>query len=465
MLVLAGWTIGSACSPSSRNYRQPEIILPQSFDSTVQTDTASIAAVPWKAFFPDTALQQLIGRGIQNNFDLQIAVKRVEEAQQQLLQAKAAYGPVLNAQVNAQSSRPSDNSLNGLSIGSFLGQKHVEDYTLGANLSWEADIWGKIKLQKQAALAGYLQTGEAARAVQTRLVVSIAEGYYNLLMLEEQLSIAHKNLALADSIYRITKLQRDAGEVTTLAVQQAQVQQQTTALLVPQLEQSRAVQQNALKLLTGELPGQVSHVNSFTESAVITTNLATGIPARMVQLRPDVKAAELGLKVANARVGVAQANFYPSFVITASGGLNAFKTGNWFDVPGSLFGLVAGSVTQPLLQKRQLKTQLAIAKVNRDQSEISFKQSVFTAMTEVADALVKVNKLQEQQVLTQAKTDTLQHAIFNARLLFRSGMANYLEVITAQSNVLQSELALADIKRQQLSAIVQLYRALGGGVN
>jgi outer membrane protein TolC len=225
------------------------------------------------------------------------------------------------------------------------------------------------------------------------------------------------------------------------------------------------VQQNALKLLTGELPGQVSHAKSFTASAVMTTNLATGIPARMVQLRPDVKAAELGLKVANARVGVAQANFYPSFVITASGGLNAFKTGNWFDVPGSLFGLVAGSVTQPLLQKRQLKTQLAIAKVNRDQSEISFKQSVFTAMTEVSDALVKVNKLQEQQVLTQAKTDTLQHAIFNARLLFRSGMANYLEVITAQSNVLQSELALADIKRQQLSAIVQLYRALGGGVN
>ena len=465
MLALAGWTFWSACSPGSKAYRQPELSLPQSFDSTGKTDTTSIAAIPWRTFFPDTALQGLIGRGIQNNFDLQLAVKRVEEAQQQLRQAKAAYGPTVNAQVLAQSSRPSDNSLNGLSIGNFLGQKHIEDYTLGASLSWEADIWGKIKSQNQAALASYLQTGEAAKAVQTRLVVTIAEGYYNLLMLEEQLNIASRNLALADSIYRITLLQRDAGEVTTLAVQQAKVQQQTTALLLPQLEQAKVLQQNALRLLTGELPGTVSHANNFLESATWNAEMATGIPAKMVQLRPDVRAAELGLKAANARVGVAQASFYPSFLITASGGLNAFKAANWFEIPGSLFGVIGGSLTQPLLQKRQLKTQLEIAKINREQSEISFKQSVYTAMSDVADALVKVNKLQEQQVLTKAKTDTLQHAIFNAQLLFRSGMANYLEVITAQSNVLQSELALADIRRQQLSAMVQLYRALGGGVN
>ncbi|RXK85827.1 efflux transporter outer membrane subunit [Filimonas effusa] len=465
MLAIAGSAYWSACAPGSRGYRQPELNLPASFDSSRQADTNSIAAIPWKTFFPDTALQQLISKGITHNFDLQLAVARVEESRQQLQQAKANYLPVLNIQGTGQYNRPSDNSLNGLSIGNFLGQRHLEDYNLAVGLSWEADIWGKIKLQKQAALATYLQTGEAARAVQTRLIVSIAEGYYNLLMLEEQLAIARKNLALADTIFRITRLQRDAGEVTTLAVQQATVQQQTTALLLPQLEQQKAIQQNALKLLTGELPGALTHAFSFNESPVLNTAINTGIPAAVVQLRPDVRAAELALKAANSRVGVAQASFYPSFIITASGGLNAFKASNWFEIPGSLFGVVGGAITQPLLQKRQLKTQLEIAKVNRQQSEISFKQSVYTAMSDVADAFVRVNKLQEQQVLTQAKTDTLQHAIFNAQLLFRSGMANYLEVITAQSNVLQSELALADIKRQQLSAIAQLYRALGGGVN
>lgn len=465
LLMAAGMAGWSACAPGSRSYRQPELTLPAAFDSTGKADTASIANIPWKSFFPDTALQRLIGNGIANNFDLQLAVKRVEEAQQQLQQAKAAFGPSVNLLANAQSSRPSDNSLNGLSIGNFLGQKHIEDYTLGASLSWEADIWGKIRQQKQAALASYLQTGEAARAVQTRLVVTIAEGYYNLLMLEDQLAIAGKNLALADSIYRITLLQRDAGEVTTLALQQASVQRQTTAILIPQLEQAKAIQQNALRLLTGELPGKVSHAAGFAVSPVLEHNLETGIPAGMVQLRPDVRAAELGLKAANARVGVAQASFYPSFVITASGGLNAFKAANWFEIPGSLFGVIGGSLTQPLLQKRQLKTQLQIARINRDQSEIGFKQTVFTAMNDVADAMVRVQRLQEQQVLTRAKTDTLQRAIFNAQLLFKSGMANYLEVITAQSNVLQSELALADIRRQQLTALAQLYRALGGGVN
>jgi NodT family efflux transporter outer membrane factor (OMF) lipoprotein len=452
-----------SCSVSRNNQLPPDVPLPKSFDSiAVSYDTTSIADLPWQSFFPDTVLQRLIARGLANNFDLQLALKRIDLAQQEVQLAKAAYGPTLNLRVAAQTTRPSDNSLNGKTASSFLGKNHIEDYTAGVDLSWEADIWGKIRQRKEATLASYLQTYEGARAVQTRLIVSIAEGYYNLLMLEDQLKTTRKNLELADNVWKITQLQRDAGEVTTLALQQARVQQQSTALLIPQLEQSKALQQNALQLLVGELPGEVAHAEGLDVFNLPET-LPTGLPARIVQLRPDVRASAMALKAANAQVGIAQANMYPSLVITASGGLNSFKASNWFNIPGSLFGLVGGSLTQPVLQRRLLKTQLAEAKINREQAVIQFRQSVVTAAGEVADALVKINRLKEQQVITKAKTDTLQQAISNAQLLFQSGMANYLEVITAQSNVLQSELDLADIKRQQLSAVVELYRALGGG--
>ncbi len=462
-LLLTGWIAAVSCSVSRNNQLPPDVPLPKSFDSTaVSYDTSSIADIPWQTFFPDSALQHLISRGLANNFDLQLAMKRIEAAHQEVLLAKAAYGPTVNAQVTGQINRPSDNSLNGLSASSFLGKSYIEDYNAGVNISWEADIWGKIRLRKEGALASYLQTYEGARAVQTRLIVSIAEGYYNLLMLEDQLKTTRKNLALADSVWRITQLQRDAGEVTTLALQQARVQQQSTALLIPQLEKSKSLQQNALQLLTGELPGEVAHGDGLA-STHLSDTLPTGLPAKIVQLRPDVRATAMALKAANAQVGIAQANMYPSLVINASGGLNSFKASNWFNIPGSLFGLVGGSIAQPILQKRVLKTQLAEAKINREEAVIQFRQSVVTAAGEVADALVKISRLKEQQVITQAKTDTLQQAISNAQLLFKSGMANYLEVITAQSNVLQSELDLADVKRQQLSAVVELYRALGGG--
>jgi len=191
--------------------------------------------------------------------------------------------------------------------------------------------------------------------------------------------------------------------------------------------------------------------------------IAVGVPATIVSRRPDVRANEMALVVANAQVGVAQAYMYPALNITAAGGLNAFKSSNWFNIPASLFGIVAGSLTQPVFQQRQLKTQLEVAKIQREQSVIQFRQSVLNAVGEVSNALVTNDKLKTQQQIASAQVDTLQHAIKNARLLFKSGMANYLEVITAQGNVLQAELNLASVQRQQLGAMVELYRSLGGG--
>jgi len=185
----------------------------------------------------------------------------------------------------------------------------------------------------------------------------------------------------------------------------------------------------------------------------------------MVSRRPDVKSAELALVIANANVGITKAYMYPALRITASGGINSFMANNWFNIPASLFGIVSGSLLQPLLDNKELSTQYKVAEVNRDKTVLQFRQSVLNAVGEVSDAMVKIQKLNVQEAIAANRVNTLNKATANATLLFKNGMADYLEVITAQSNVLQGQLELATIKRDELSAVSELYQSLGGGWN
>lgn len=393
---------------------------------------------------------------------MQVALKNIEAARLVVSQSKLGYLPEARLQATGSINRPSDNSLNGLSLSQFLGKSYVEDYSLGIGLSWEADIWGKIKNQQSRALAGYLQTTEAKKAIQTNLVANIARGYYNLLMLDAQIAIAEKNLLLNDSTLRIINLQFQAGQVTSLAVQQAKAQRLVAVQIIPFLQQNIAIQENALSVLTAAAPAVVRRTSSIG-SIVFARDLSTGVPAALVSNRPDVRAVELQLTIANANAGIAKANMYPSLAITTAAGINSFKASNWFNIPASLFGAVAGSITQPLFQRKQLKTQYELAKIEREKSVFIFRQSVLNAVGEVSDALVKTTKIKEQESVAATRVNTLQQAIRNADLLFRNGMATYLEVISAQSNTLQGELELAALKKDELNAVVDLYRALGGG--
>jgi multidrug efflux system outer membrane protein len=459
-VLLAGL---GACKVS-KDIATPAAELPGQFRTAETTDTTSVANLPWKSFFADPELQRLIDSAIARNYDMQVAYQNIRSAQLTLGQSKLGYWPDLTLNVTGQYNRPSDNSLNGLTASQFLGTKHIDDYNANIGLSWEADIWGKIRNQQSKALAQYLQSTEARKALQTNIVEGVADGYYNLLMLDAQLTIARTNLALNDSTLTIIRLQYNSGDVTALGVQQAEAQEQTAAELIPQLEQSILLQENALHILTGSLPGAIVRSKTL-EQVPVRDSLAAGVPAELVSRRPDVRSSELALTIANANVGITNASLYPSLTITAQGGLNTFTASNWFNIPGSLFGLVAGGLTQPLFQRKKLLTQYRLALVDREKTVIEFRQSVLVAVGEVSDALAKINKLKEQQVVAARRVNTLQSAITNANSLFRNGLANYLEVITAQSNVLQSELELASIKKGQLSAEVELYRSLGGGWN
>jgi len=210
--------------------------------------------------------------------------------------------------------------------------------------------------------------------------------------------------------------------------------------------------------LPGSIPRNVS-LNDFS----VPNNLSTGVPASIVSRRPDVRSNEMALVAANAQVGVAQANMYPALNLTIGGGLESFKASNWFNMPSSLFGLAAGAIAQPIFLRRELKTQFEVAKLQRDEAVIQFRQSVLVAVTEVSNALIHADKLKQQEVIAAAQVDTLRRAVFNSQLLFKSDLANYLEVITAQANAILAELNLASIQRQELGAMVELYRSLGGG--
>ena len=259
-----------------------------------------------------------------------------------------------------------------------------------------------------------------------------------------------------------TTLLKEAGFTNQLAVQQAMARKLSTAQLVPQIEQQIALQENSLQQLTGQLPGRIER-NKSINNFQVPLQLNAGLPSALVGRRPDVRSSELNLMIATSQIGIAQANMYPALNITAGGGLESFKAINWFNIPNSLFGLVAGSIVQPVFKRRALRSEYEIAKLEREQAVITFKESVLNAVVEVSNALVQIEKTSEQEKIAKEQVTVLTSAIDNAQVVFKSDMANYLEVIAAQSNALQAELNFTALQKDHWSAVIELYRSLGGG--
>ncbi|WP_407500632.1 TolC family protein [Elizabethkingia anophelis] len=456
---------GLVTSCKVQKYEQPKLTVPESYGSQQANieDFQNIAKISYRDFYKDPVLVALIDKALAGNNDLQVALKQIELASLGFQQSKWGNIPKVSLNIaNASINRPSDNSINGISASQFLGKRYTEDYTTAVSLSWEADIWGKIKNTKEEALASYLQTQEAVKAVKTRLVAEVAQGYYNLLMLDKQLEITKSNLALSDKTLALIKKQFEVGIGTALAVQQQETNQDQIRKNIPVIESAISTQEHALNILTGSFPSRVER-NISLDSTEAPAGLSTGIPSELLSYRPDIKTQELNFRRSVASINIAKANMYPVLNITAQGGLNAFKASDWFSIPGSLFGMAAGSLMQPLFQGKQLKTQYEQSKISSQQAELQFKQSVIQAVGEVSDVLVQTDKLKEQRSIAEALVKRSNETVKNAETLFKYSEASYLEMLVAQTNKLQAELDLANIKTQQLNATTSLYRALGGG--
>lgn len=451
-------TILSSCSVQKHQPLEPHF--PQSFrTNNPDSDSISIAPIHYKDFFKDTVLVALIDKAVKQNNDLQLAVKQIEFASMTYKQTKWGNLPKIDATLGSASvNRPAENN-----NSSSNGKKYQEDYNTAVNLSWEADIWGKISGIKEQALADYLITQEAAKAVKTRLVSEVVTGYYNLLMLDKQLEISNENLSFAKQTNEILQKQYELGMITSLAVQQQEMAIEQIVKTIPAIENAISIQENSLSVLSGSMPDIVERKIGL-DQVHHPKSLASGIPAELLSNRPDVKSGELNFKKSIASIHIAKVSMYPSLNITAQAGLNALKTSNWFTIPGSLFGLATASLTQPLLNGKQLKTLYEQAKINSEMAEIHFKQSVLNAVSEVSDALVAIEKLERQQQIGESLVEKATKVVSNSVTLYQYAEATYLEVLLAQSNKLQAELDLAAVKTQRLNAIATLYRALGGGV-
>lgn len=445
----------------------PDIPLPDAYrGASVQQEEAALAPdarvaghIPYQEFFRDPQLVQLIGDALVYNHDLLVAIKTMESARLGLDQSKLAYLPAVQLGVEVNSVRPSDNGSSPLSAG----KESVEEYTASFGASWELDVWGKIRNSEKAALASYLSSVEAEKAVRTRLVAEVAEGYYNLLTLRHRQEVLSTSMELAERTLSMLQLQYEAGLVNSLGVerQQAVVAARRSSLF--EIQRLVAVQENALSVLCGRLPDKVETSAVLLSLDAGTGDLAEGVPALLLQNRPDVKQAEMELMRAHSEADVAAARLYPSFIISAEWGVNALRESDWFSFPGSIFSFLQGSVLQPVFQRGELKTAASQATIERDKEEIRFRQAVIESVREVSDALAGVKQLEDREQETSKQVQSLRSAADNALLLFQSGMADYLDVISAQEAVLDAELLLADLHRGRLAARTELYRALGGG--
>ncbi|WP_316803504.1 efflux transporter outer membrane subunit [Pedobacter nototheniae] len=461
LLLLSSVVLLASCAVGKK-YKRPEIGVPDHFRSQIAV-TGDTVLLPWKTFFKDPKLVILIEKAMQKNIDVSVAMLNIEQVDLSYKQAKLGLLPTVDLSVGAARNYSSMNSLNGSLNQQFTGARYLDDFNTTFSVSWEADIWGKVKMQKENAKANYFMQKENLSALKTRIVAQVAQSYNNLIALDEQLKVALRNTALSDSTLKMIRLQFNSAQVNSLAVEQAEAQKKTAELLVPLTRQNIEVQENALSILCGTFPSQIERAANAAQLN-LTVIFPSGIPATLLSRRPDVKAAEYAVTAANANTGLAKAAMYPTFSLTPSVGMNSFTFNNWFELPGSLTKNLAANIAQPIFRKRALKTAYETALLEQKKTAQQFKLTVMTAVGEVSDAMVKAKYANERSLLIEEKSQSLDKATRNAMLLFKSGMATYLEVIVAQNNSLQNELEKAEIRRDKLNAVIDLYRSLGGGI-
>lgn len=440
----------------TKDYKRPDVKAENLYRTeVVAQDSTSLADITWDKLFTDPILQDHIKKGLQNNFDIRVAVQNVVAAEANLKQAKAGYLPSVSSQATMTHQELAKNS----QFGSFFNGS-LDQYQLSANLSWEADIWGKIRSNKRASNASYLQTIAANQAVKTQVITSIASTYYQLLALDQQLKVAQENLVnRIESVETIIAL-KDAGTVNEVGVKQTEAQKYATELIIEDLKNNIVLLENTMSILLGEAPGTIQR--STLDTQALNPEIKLGFSASLLRNRPDVVAAEFKLVNAFELTNVAKTNFYPQFTITATGGLQSIDVSQWFSA-NSLFANIVGGLTQPIFNQRQIRTRHEVAKAQQEQAYIQFQQSIINASKEVSDALAQYNNETTKLSIREKQVDALKKAADYSDELLEYGLVNYLEALTAKATALNSELEIADNRYKQYQAIINLYKALGGG--
>lgn len=440
----------------AKEYTSPEMEITSKKFRTDQLpqDSLSMATLSWKEIFTDPILQNYIEEGLKNNMDIRIALKQMDIAQAYFNQGKAGFLPSLNLNATAAHQEFSDN-------GQFGGQvSSANQFEIAGGLSWEADIWGKIRSNKRASEANYLQSVAAHQAVKSRLIANIASVYYQLLALDEQIQVTEATIKTRSKGLETTIALKDAGSVTEVGVKQTEAQLYTAQAILVDLKTQVRLMENTLSILLGSAPQEINR--STLEVQVIDIPLEVGLPSQLLSNRPDVMAAEYGLVNAFELTNVSRSNFYPSLTLSANGGLQSLDLDKLFNV-NSLFATVVGGLTQPIFNNRRIKTEYEVAQARQEQALLQFKYAILNASREVSDAMYSIKAAEEKVAIKQQESDALNLATEYSQELLNNGLATYLEVLTAEERALGSNLDIIVAKNSRLQAIINLYEALGGG--
>ncbi|MGO1729816.1 MAG: TolC family protein [Flavobacteriaceae bacterium] len=444
---------------AAKDYKQPDIGEQEAHFRTdsLSSDSLTMADISWKDIFEDPILQNHIERGLENNIDIRVAVQQMNSAMAYLKQGKSGYLPSLGVEGSWTHANLSDNGQQGALFG---GGGESDQYQLAANLSWEADVWGKIRSQKRAFGATYLQSVAAHKAVKTRLIASISSAYFQLLAIDEQIEITEETIENRENSLETTIALKEAGNVTEVAVKQTEAQIYTAKAILVDLKKESKLLENTLSILLGDSPHMIARTT--LERQVINTELKTGVPAQLLSNRPDVIVAENAYRNAFEMTNVARSQFYPSITLSASGGFQSLDVSDLFN-SNSLFANLVGGIAQPLFNKRKIRTQYEVAQSEKEQALLRFEESLLTAGKEVSDALYSYESATDKIGLKTKEFEAYKVATEYSEELLNNGLANYLEVLTARENVLTSQLNLVDARFSQLNSMIDLYRAVGGG--
>lgn len=456
-LVIA--VIFSSCFVGKKYSRPNNIVDNKLFRTeTEQLDTSNMAMLQWKNLFTDTVLQNHIQHALDSNFNIRVAIQNIKSAEAYLKQIYNSVLPSIAIQPSIQFQTLSLNTPQG--SGNSGNRISGFTYGLAGTLSWEADIWGKINSQKKAALANYLNTQAVQQAVQSQLIALVSESYFQLLALDMQKNILIETIQTRQENLATNKALKQAGTVTEVAVKQSEAQLLNVQAQLVTIENNIRALENTFSILLAQNPQKIARTKLTDQ--VINTPLTIGVPYQILSNRPDVLAAEFSLMNAFELTNVSKSLFYPSLNFTASTGLQSVDVDKLFNV-NSLFASVIGSLTQPLFSQRKIRSQYEMSLAQQQIAYLNYRKTILTAGKEVSDALYNYETQNKLYSLKQSEYLALDTATQYSQDLLKYGMANYLDVLTAQQNALNAKIGFVNAAYGKLEAIIELYRALGGG--
>lgn len=458
----------AACTvPPSITPRQENRETPAAFRNS--QDTTNTSKVKWRDFYSDLILDALIETALKNNQELNIILHEINIAQNEVRARKGEYLPFVDVMAGAGVEKVARYTRNGALEQNYqieTGKDFPDplpDYVLAANFNWQVDIWKKLRNAKKSAMLRYFATTEGKNFMVTRLVAEIANSYFELMALDNQLEILKQNIKIQQDALAIVTQEKQAARVTELAVRRFEAEVLKNQSHIYQLQQSIVETENRINYLVGRYPQPIAR-NSQNFADLVPASIQEGIPSQLLRNRPDVRGAEFNLMAAKLDVSVAKANFYPQLNISASLGLQSYSP-KLFGKSESVLYSIGGGLVQPLINRNAIKAIFFNANAKQVQAVYRYEQTVLKAYIEVANQLANINNMQKSYELRKGQVDALTESINISTRLFRFARADYMEVLLTQRDALESKFELVETKKQQLTAMENVYQALGGGWN